>query len=266
LIVVPLFSSTLTELTDYVITHSTVIQKSKAQADFSELKRKESKVQQYGEFNFVGDYTHYNTARTLAPLTPTAISTGVPITTSKDIFYTGLTYAVPLFTGFAQTRQIEISTIAKQMADAKMKLTKEQLVYNIRSLYLSILAQERILHAQRSYTSALQTLAKQIAYEVELGKKAKIDLFKAQSNAQASQTQVEVLKNNIDITKATLSSLVGKDVKNLSTVQIKIQKPNYSVNRLYGKVSLLAKVEVKRCHYVRQIKAYKRVNHLSYLR
>jgi outer membrane protein TolC len=221
------------------------MQKSKAQADFSELKRKESKVQQYGEFNFVGDYTHYNTARTLAPLTPTAISTGVPITTSKDIFYTGLTYAVPLFTGFAQTRQIEISTIAKQMADAKMKLTKEQLVYNVRSLYLSILAQERILHAQRSYTSALQTLAKQIAYEVELGKKAKIDLFKAQSNAQASQTQVEVLKNNIDITKATLSSLVGKDVKNLSTVQIKIQKPNYSVNRLYEKVSLLAKVEVE---------------------
>ena len=244
-LLVPLFATTLTELTHYAITHSTVIKKSQAQADFSELKRKESKVQQYGEFNLVGDYTHYNTARTLAPLTPTAIGSGVPISTSKDIFYTGLTYAVPLFTGFAQTRQIEISTIAKQMADAKMKLTKEQLVYNVRSLYLFILAQEKILQAQRSYTSALQILAKQIAYEVELGKKAKIDLFKAQSNAQASQTQVEVLKNNIDITKATLSSLVGKEVKNLSTVKIKVQKPNYSVNRLYGEVSQLAKVEVE---------------------
>jgi outer membrane protein TolC len=88
-------------------------------------------------------------------------------------------------------------------------------------------------------------LAKQIAYEVELGKKAKIDLFKAQSNAQASQTQVEVLKNNIDITKATLSSLVGKEVKKLSTVKIKVKKPNYSVNRLYGEVSQLAKVEME---------------------
>jgi len=193
----------------------------------------------------VGDYTHYNTARTLAPLTPTAIGSGVPISTSKDIFYTGLTYAVPLFTGYAQTRQIEISTIAKQMADAKMKLTKEQLVYNVRSLYLSILAQEKILQAQRSYTAALQTLSKQIAYEVELGKKAKIDLFKAQSNAQASQTQVEVLKSNIDITKATLSSLVGKEVKNLSTVKIKVKRPNYSVNHLYAKVSQLAKIEME---------------------
>ena len=242
---VSLFGSTLNELSDYALSHSTVIRTSQAQANLSELKRKESKVQQYGELNIVGDYTHYNMPRTLAPLTPSAIGTGVPITTSKDIFYTGLTYAVPLFTGFAQTRQIEISTIAKQMADARMKLTKEQLVYNVRSLYLSILAQEQILHAQRSYTAALQTLTKQIAYEVELGKKAKIDLFKAQSNAQASQTQVEVLKNNIDITKATLSSLVGKEVKQLSAVKIKVSKPNYSVNRLYADVSLLSKVEME---------------------
>jgi outer membrane protein TolC len=242
---VALFGSTLDELSHYALSHSTVIQKSKAQTDLSELKRKESKVQQYGELNLVGDYTHYNTARTLAPLTPNTLGSGESITTSKDIFYTGVTYAVPLFTGYAQTRQIEISTIAKQMADAKMKLTKEQLVYNVRSLYLSILAQEKILYAQRSYTSALKTLAKQIAYEVELGKKAKIDVLKAQSNLQASQTQVEILKNNIDITKATLSALVGTEIKHLSTVKIKIKKPNYSVNRLYGEVSQLAKVEME---------------------
>jgi len=239
------FGSTLGELTEYAITHSTVMKQSAAQRDLSELKRKESKVQQYGELNLVGDYTHYNTARTLAPLTPNAISTGVSITTSKDIFYTGLSYAVPLFTGFAQTRQIEISTIAKQMAEAKMKLSKEQLVYNVRSLYLSVLAQENILQAQRAYTKALHTLSKQIAYEVELGKKGKIDLLKAQSNAQASQTQVEILQNNIDISKATLSSLVGKEVTHLSAINIKVKKPNYSVNRLYAHVSQLAKVEVE---------------------
>ena len=242
---VSLFASTLSEITHYAIIHSTVMKRSQSQTDLSELKRQESKVQQYGELNLVGDYTHYNTARTLAPLTPNVLGSGAPIATSKDIFYTGISYAVPLFTGYAQTRQIEISTLAKQMAHAKMKLTKEQLVYNIRSLYLSVLAQQQILYAQRSYTTALQTLSKKIAYEVELGKKAKIDLFKAQSNARASLTQVEVLKNNIDIIKATLSSLVGKEVKHLSTIKIKVKRPNYSVNRLYRQVSQLAKVEIE---------------------
>lgn len=242
---ISVFATTLDELTQYAMHHSTAIKQGQAQIDLSELKRKESHVQQYGELNLVGDYTHYNTARTLAPLTPTSLGAGVPITTSKDIFYAGASYAMPLFTGYAQTRQIEISNIAKQMSDAKMKLTKEQLVYNVRSLYVSVLAQREILQAQISYMKALTTLRKQIAYEVELGKKATIDLLKAKSNEQSAQTQVEVLKNNIDITKATLSALVGKKVGKLKSLKIKITKPQYSINRLYGDANSLAKVKVE---------------------
>ncbi len=242
---VPLFAQTLSELTDYALAHSTVIQKSKAQAELLKLKRTQSKVQQYGELDVIGSYTHYNVERTLAPLTPAAIGAGKPITTSKDIFYTGLSYTVPLFTGFAQTAEVEINTIAKQMAEVKLKLTKEQLVYNIRSLYLSILAQKQILQAQRKYISALQTLAKQIAYEVELGKKAKIDLLKAQSNVQASQTEAEVLKSTIEITRATLSALVGKRVKEVHPLKIRVSKPHYVVDQLYAEVSKLAKVEIE---------------------
>ncbi len=245
LFTVPLFSSTLNGLIGYAVKHSTVVKQSQAEMDLSELKRKESKVQQYGEFNFVGDYTHYNTSRTLAPLTPTSIGSGAPITTTKDLFSTGITYNVPLFTGFAQTRQVEIDSIGKQMSQVKMKLTKEQLVYNIRSLYLSVLAQKEILKAQRSYTHALNKLKKQIAYEVEVGKKAKIDLFKAKSDVQSSLTQQEILKSNIEMTKATLSSLVGKRVGKVSALRIKVKKPRYSVNKLYAKVSRLAKVEME---------------------
>ena len=242
---VPLLSGTLDTLTEYAVEHSTVAKQSWAESELSALKRKGSTVEQYGEFNFVGDYTHYNTPRTLAPLTPSTIGSGVPITTTKDLFSVGLTYSVPLFAGFAQTRLVEIDDISTQMTRAKAKLTQEQLVYNIRSLYLSVLAQKEILKAQHTYTNALQKLTKQIAYEVEVGKKAKIDLFKSQSDTQASQTGQEILTSNIEMTKATLSALVGKKVGQLSPLSITVKKPNYSVNRLYAEVSNLAKVEME---------------------
>lgn len=245
LLTMPLFSSTLNELIGYATKHSTVVKQSQAQMELSELKRKESRVQQYGELNVVGDYTHYNTERTLAPLSPTSIGSGIPVTTTKDLFSAGLSYAVPLFTGFAQTRQIEIDSIARQMSQAKAKLTKEQLVYNIRSLYLSVLAQKEILKAQGSYTNALRKLTKQIGYEVKVGKKAEIDLIKAQSDLRASQTQQEMIRSNIEITKATLGALVGKRVKRVSPLRIKVKKPHYSVSRLYKKASTLAKVEME---------------------
>ena len=244
LLTMPLFGSTLDGLIGYAVKHSTVVKQSQAQIELSQIKREESRVQQYGSLDLVGDYTHYNTPRTLMPLTPTIIASG-PITTTKDLFSTGMAYSVPLFTGFAQTRQIEIEDIAKQMSTAKARLTKEQLVYNIRSLYLSILAQKEILKAQHTYTHALKKLTKQIAYEVEVGKKAKIDLFKAQSDSRASQTQQEILTSNIEMTKATLSSLVGKRVGKVTPLRIKVKKPHYSVNKLYAKASGLAKVEME---------------------
>jgi len=172
------------------------------------------------------------------------MQSGQPITTTKDLLSAGLRYTVPLFTGFAQTRQIEIDDIASQMAASKMQLTKEQLVYNIRSLYLAVLSQKEILVAQKHYTTALMKLAKQITYEVTLGKRAQIDRLKASADVEASRTQQEMFKANIATTKATLSALVGKSVGHLKRFKVTPKKPRYSVKRLYQKATHLAKVQM----------------------
>jgi outer membrane protein TolC len=239
------FGSTLNELIEYATKHSTIIKQHQAQLNLAQLNHSQSQAQKYGELNFVGDYTHYNIERTLAPLVPSSIASGSPVTTSKDILSAGFKYTVPLFTGFAQTREVEIDNIAMQMSQVKIGLSKEQLVYNIRSLYLSVLAQKEILKAQRSFTRALKKLTKQIAYEVKVGRKAKIDLFKAQSNLQESITKEEILVSNIETAKASLSALVGKSVKKITPVDIKVKKPHYLVNRLYAKARGLAKVKVE---------------------
>ena len=241
----PLFSSSLNGLIEYATVHSTTAKQSQTQIDLAQMKGDESKANQYGSVDLAVDATRFNIARTLIPLTPAVISSGQYVTTVENLFSTGIVYNVPLFTGFAQTRQIEIDDIGTQMSQAKAKLTKEQLVYNIRSLYLSILAQQEILKAQKSYTKALEKLSEQIAYELEVGKKAKIDLFKAQSDAQASQTQQEILTSHIEMTKATLSALVGKKVSTVNALKIQVKKPHYSVDRLYEKASGLVKVEME---------------------
>ena len=216
-----------------------------SQLQRAQLQKRQSRLEQYGEINVLGDYTHYNIERTLAPLVPSAISSGSPVVTSKDIFSLGLSYNVPLFTGFAQTRQLEIDTLSQEMAKAKLTLTREELVYNIRSLYLSVLAQQEIHKAQHFYTKALKTLSKKIAYEVTLGKKAKIDLLKAQSDLASAKTQEALFLSNIKTTKATLSSLVGKKVTTLKTMHINVQEPHDDISTYLLKYQHLAKVKVE---------------------
>ena len=240
-----LFSSSIDELIDYGLKHSGIIKKSKNQIELSKLQHQNSKVMRYGDLNIVGNYTRYNSPRTLAPLTPSVIASGKPITTSENIFTSGVSYSVALFTGFAQTKQIEIDSISQNISYIKSQLTMEQFAYNIRSLYLSILAQQEILKAQKSYTNALRKLTNQIKIEVNLGKKAQIDLFKAESNLQSSKTYQEIISSNIEITKSSLSALVGKKVTRLRALKFKIKKPRYSINKLYKKIEKLSKIKIE---------------------
>ncbi len=240
-----LFGSSLDELINYGLKHSSVIKKSRNQIELSKLQHQNSKVMQYGDLNIVGSYTRYNTPRTLAPLTPSVMASGQAVTTSENIFASGVTYSVALFTGFAQTRQIEIDSISQNISYIKTQLTIEQFAYNIRSLYLSILAQQEILKAQKSYTNALRKLTSQIKTEVDLGKKAQIDLFKAESDLQSSKTYQEIISSNIEITKSSLSALVGKKVTRLKALKIKVKKPRYSIDKLYTKIAKLSKIKIE---------------------
>ncbi len=237
-----LHANTLDELISRAIENSTVIKQAKTNAALSKQKHKESSASRYGELDIVGSGTHYNIERTLAPMTPSSMTSGQPITTSDDIFSAGFSYTLPLFTGFAQTRQVEMDKLASKMAEIKLSLTKEQLIYNIRSLYLAILTQQELLKAQKSYSHALQKLRNQIAYEVKLGKKAEIDLLKAKANYQSSKTKEAILKTNIKTTKASLSSLVGEEITSLSSIMITPKQPHYLIEELYKKSATLKKI------------------------
>ena len=242
----PLFAISLQELVRIGLKESTVIKKSQTEIDYAIEKKNESQADRLGSIDLVANYTHFNLPRTLAPLTPIAMkdpAAASNVATTQDLFGTGVAYSVPLFTGFAQTRQIEMDSIATQLAQSKSSLTKEQLVYNISSLYLSVLALKEMYHAQEKYVEALRKLEQQISDEVRFGKKAQIDLLKSQSDLQGNLSYLEVVKANIAITKASLASLVGIDsVGTLEKVKVSVKKPYYSTNRLLADASGLNRV------------------------
>jgi len=167
------------------------------------------------------------------------------VATTKDMFGTGIAYTIPLFTGYAQTRQVEMDEIASQISKSRFSLTKEQLAYNVASLYLSALALQEMSQAQRKHVSALRQLAKTVRQEVELGKKAQIDLLKAQKDLYGNIAYLEVLKGNIAMTKAALASLVGKEkIGKLKPVRVSVKRPHYNIEKLLGESGKLNRMKI----------------------
>ncbi len=242
---IPLYAVTLDGLVSEAMKHSTVIKKSKAQIELSKAQRKQSRAEQLGSIDLVGSYTHYNIPRTLAPMTPATLSSTEPVTTTDDLYSAGIVYSVPLFTGFAQTRQVEMDSIAEQMAESKLSLTKAQLAYNIASLYLSALSLQDMKRAQQKHVTALEKLRNRIEAEVNVGRKAQIDLLKAENDLYGNRAYLEVIDGNIEITKAALASLAGiPEVRRLHPVKVNVKKPRYSIASLMRKAERLNRVKV----------------------
>ena len=200
----------LEDAVDLALVNNPDLQKQRMNQSLSENDLAEKKSQNFGQFGFVASYGHYNLPRTLAPLTPASIlSDPYAVPTTQDLFTTGIMYEVPLFTGFAQQRSVEIAVMQKEMAGVALNLSEEQLIYNVKTLYVNALALERQEKAQNAYVHALASLLEDIRYEVKLGKKARVDRLKAAADLENAKAQESRIKTSILIVKATLAGLLN---------------------------------------------------------
>jgi len=235
----------LSEAVSYALKHSTVVQQSRYDVEQARLSRKQAKVQQFGELNLLADYNRYDSPRTLAPLTPSVMQSGTPIAEARGIFSLGMLYSVPLFTGFAQMRQLQIATLAQEMSKAKVHLSKEELAYNVRSLYLTILAQGELIRAQQAYIRGLNSLERQVSQWIEAGKKAPVDRLKVQADLQNAQAVLASLESGREITRATLKALIGTDPGRLQALKIHPRPPRSDLSSLKKQIPRLRKMRLE---------------------
>jgi outer membrane protein TolC len=242
---IPLHSMSLQECIGYARKHAIVLEKGRNELKLSALSVESASLERYGELNLVADYNHYNTPRTLAPLTPTVMQSGIPIAESKNIFSVGFSYTLPIFTGFAQMRKMEMEGLSSKIAGMKLHLIEEELIYNVRSLYLSGLMQMEMLEGQKRYTTALEKLVSTIEEDVKLGKKAEIDLLKARNDLQNSRTMEITFESNILSLRAALEALIGKDPGRFEKVDVSPEKPSALVNMERDRISSLEKIDIE---------------------
>jgi len=217
-------ATTLPELIESGLNNNSLIKKTDLQIELMEAKQAESRAKRFGEFDVVGSYTHYNLPRTLAPIVPSALSPGSSVDTTQDLFTTGVQYSVPLFTGGALEQQVDIDNIATQMSQSKKRLSREELIYNIRSLYLSALSVQELIGSQASYVQALEGLKEKIRYGVELGKRAKIELLKANNDLTQAMGNVRKSRSSLQMIKSTIEALTHHEqIDTLEPIEVSPQ-------------------------------------------
>jgi len=209
--------------------HNNELKKTYLDLEQSRLQKESIKVDRYGKVNIVASYEHYNNSRTLVPLPPMQMTSSptaaYEIPTTKDMFSAGISYSVVLFDGNAQKNNYQISNLSQTTSFLKTKLAKEELVYNVKSLYVSILALQKQLIATKEYSYSQKRLFEQIKKQYELGSKSKLDLLKAKNAYISSKSNEDKIEVNIDILKTNLSKVLGGiKFDNAEDISVDMQK------------------------------------------
>ena len=225
-----LYGLTLDDTISKALQNNTQLKKISLQTEQSSQIKKSKKANRYGKLNVLSSYDHYNSSRTLAPVAPVQTASdptnAYKVPTTQDMFSTGINYIVVLFNGYAQQNSYKISDILEKTSYMKEELAKEELIYNIKSLYISLLALQKQLIAQKEYTRSQKDLVSQIEYAYKLGKKSYLDTLKAKNSYQSSLYFEAKLSSNIDILKSSLTLLIGGEpFDKAEDIQIDIDTP-----------------------------------------
>ncbi|HHG74929.1 MAG TPA: TolC family protein [Persephonella sp.] len=240
------FSMDLDTLINQALKNSPYITEKRIDLKIGKVTVEKSKKKKFGQIDLFGSFNRYEDPRILYPIsTPVNIHN---LTGAENQIIAGISYTVPIFTGFKIKRSVQISKISKKIKEIDLSLTEQMVVFNIRSVYLKILSLEKQLISAKAYRTSLEKLKNDIQEAVNLGRKPEMDLFKVQYRIEDINYKIKKIQNSIKTLKSAVKTLVGDQGIDLSNLEdIKPTK----------------EIILDRDFYVKKIKTLKRIKKID---
>ncbi|WP_345984811.1 TolC family protein [Sulfurimonas sp. HSL-1656] len=205
-----LYAMSMEETVALGLTHNQQLQSADLQISLADEQKRESASRHFGKIEAVANYSHYNTPRTLFPLTPAAIATGASkIATTQDLFSAGIHYQASLFSGYELQDTEAVAELQRKIASLKYRLAREELIFTIRSAYIDALGAQANAKAWEHYSEAMGTLYSATKRMVSLGKKAEVELLKVDAERLGSETNAELFAAQRESMVGLLTVLTG---------------------------------------------------------
>jgi len=208
---------TVDEVVKQALKSSPYIKEKQLEIYKSKYEAKEAKANRFGKLEAFSTAFRYEDKRILYPIaTPVSINNLVG---AQNQLILGVSYSVPVFTGFKTIENIKISSLKKEISKIDYSLTKNQLIYNIKSTYTKILELQKQKQAVENYLKALKKLKEDITLQVKQGKKAEVDILKVDAKIKETESSLDKIQNSIEYLKYYLKSIVGNENLDLSKLE-----------------------------------------------
>jgi len=175
------------------------VTQAEAQKDGSQGARWPS-IRATGGYNY-----YYFDAQRLIP----ARENSEPGVFSHNITSTDLVLSMPLFTGGQITNRIEASELFRIAAEHRLVRTREELVFNVTSVFDAILGQEKVIDSLQFSIDVLKQQVARIKDLISVQKGTKVDLLRTEVRLAIVEQRLLQEKNTLLIQQRVLDNLMG---------------------------------------------------------
>lgn len=153
----------------------------------------------------VGSYAHHLDMQRLLPVQ----QPGDPSMLSRDIVSGDLVLTMPIFTGGRLVNQIRAAELLQQSAEHRLARSREELVFNVSSVFYGILAQRQVIKSLEFSGRTLQEHLSRVDALIAVQKAAKVDRMRTEVRLADVQQRLVQEKNVMAIQHRALASLLG---------------------------------------------------------
>ncbi len=160
-----------------------------------------------------GGYTHYLDEQRLV----SASQDGESGLFGRDIVSSDLVLSMPLFTGGRLVNQVRAAELLQEAAGHRLGRFREELVFNVSSVFFNILAQGHVIESLEFSQQTLTEHLRRMDALVEAEKAARVDRMRTEVRLADVRQELVREENVMAIQRRTLANLLG-----LATRMVKV--------------------------------------------
>jgi len=150
------------------------------------------------------------------PLSPIVIQPPIGPGTDFPLFRNtvwdaGLSFKLPLFKGGRLFRGVNVAEMKKTVADYNYRMSKQELVYNISSVFYKIAHLEKLFLANDASVKQLEAHRRNVEIYLKTGTAAKLDLLKTDVELSHAMENRLLVKNSLASSYELMKTLMGMD-------------------------------------------------------
>ncbi len=157
------------------------------------------------------------------PLTPIVIST-FPINPNdlpdfeRTIYDGNATFRLPLYRGGRIVRNIRIAEMRKALAEDNYATTRQDLIYNLISVYHKILQLQRLSVANETSVTQFEAHKANVEQQLSVGSVPRLDLLRTEVELAHARENLLLVRNNLDSAFELLKNLMGMEERQPVTI------------------------------------------------